>query len=341
MVTIEDIARLSGVSTMTVSRVVNKSSSVKSATRDKVLKVIEETGYKPNMNAKSLVCGKSKTIGVLSSNYYNQAYLDIVVAIEDYAYGEGVTVIDANVNDYVSACNAVDLFLGKQVEGIVVLPLEMKMTEVADYRESLKEIARFSDYFKDTVKKHGVPVITVSQKIDEIENVAFDFAGVAKVAMDKLIQKGYRDITMLNSNIDAGLWKEKEEIYLAAMKKAGAEEFINVEKDVALVEGGRKAMERVLQKRTPRAVFCANDYMAIGALQALNKRKISIPEEVAVIGNDDVVFCEMTSPRLTSVSLCMKESGNVAIKRLFELIDGAKPCEDVTSSISYKERETI
>ena len=154
MVTIEDVAKLAGVSTMTVSRVVNKSESVKPTTREKVLKVIEETGYKPNMNAMSLVSGKSKMIGILSSNYYNQAYLDIVVAIEEYAYGEGFTVINANVNDYVTACNALDLFLGKQVEGIIVLPLEMKMTKVEDYRDSLKELAKFSEYFKQTVKRH-------------------------------------------------------------------------------------------------------------------------------------------------------------------------------------------
>lgn len=341
MVTIEDVARLAGVSTMTVSRVVNKSDSVKNTTRDKVLKIINETGYKPNMNAKSLVCGKSKTIGILSSNYYNQAYVDVVSAIEDYAYGLGVTVIDANVNDYVSACNAVDNFLGKQVEGIIVLPLEMKMSRVADYRESLKEIADFSAYFKEIVQRYNVFAITVSQKIEGIENIAFDFTSIAEIAMEKLFEKGYRDVTMLNSCIDAGFWQEKEIIYRTMMKNVGAEEFINVEKDVALVEGGRRAMERVLEKRMPRAVFCANDYMAIGALQTLNKRKLSIPEDVAVIGNDDVLFCEMTSPMLTSVSLNMKESGRAAIIRLFELIDGAEPREDVTIPVFYKERETI
>lgn len=341
MVTIEDVAKLAGVSTMTVSRVVNKSESVKPTTREKVLKVIEETGYKPNMNAMSLVSGKSKMIGILSSNYYNQAYLDIVVAIEEYAYGEGFTVINANVNDYVTACNALDLFLGKQVEGIIVLPLEMKMTKVEDYRDSLKELAKFSEYFKQTVKRHNVPVITVSQKFEGIENVAFDFEGVAKLAMDKLFEKGYRDIAMLNSTIDDGFWIQKERIYREAMIANGCEKHILIEKDIALVDGGRNAMLRVLEKRTPKAVFCANDYMAIGALQVINAKKLSVPDDIAVIGNDNVVFCEMTSPRLTTVSLNMKTAGETAVKRLFERLGGSEQKEDSVTGIEYIERETV
>ena len=171
--------------------------------------------------------------------------------------------------------------------------------------------------------------------------MAFDFKGVAKLAMDKLFEKGYRDIAMLNSTIDDGFWIQKERIYREAMIANGCEKHILIEKDIALVDGGRDAMLRVLEKRTPKAVFCANDYMAIGALQVINAKKLSVPDDIAVIGNDNVVFCEMTSPRLTTVSLNMKTAGETAVKRLFERLGGSEQKADSITGIEYIERETV
>lgn len=342
MVTIEDVAKKANVSLMTVSRVVNKNGSVRESTRKKVLKAINDLGYKPNISAKELVGGKSKTIGILSSNYYNQAYVDIVVAIEEYAYEKGFVVLNSNVNDYESAYNALELFLGKHVQGIIVLPLEMKMSEVDDYHLSMNEISRFSRYFQETVGKYHVPAITISQKIQGIENVAFDFVGLAKTAMDYLIGAGYKDISMINSNLNDGFWKEKEEIYVSKMKEAGLEDYIRVERDTAIAEGGNQAMRKLLEKHTPRVVFCANDFMAIGALQVLYENNLKVPDDVAVMGNDNVFLCELTSPKLTTVALNAKEGGQRAIERLFEKMNGDESVQiDQTVRIDLVKRESV
>ena len=324
MVTIEDVAKICGVSPMTISRVVNGSDLVKESTRKKVLDAIKETGYRPNMIARRLVQGNSKTIGVLFSNYYNQAYTDILFSIEEVAYRNGYNVINANVDDYEHAVNSLTLFLGNMVDGIIVLPLEMNMLHVADYKQAMVETQKFLEYFYDTVKKQEVSVVTVSQNIEDVFNIAFNFTEMAQKAMDYLFMKGYKDIAMINSNLNDGFWVDKERVYLQSMKEKGYEKYICIERDIGLMEGGNRAMERLLGKKIPQAVFCANDYIAIGALQTISKHKLTIPGEIAVIGNDNVYFCEMTAPKLTTVSLNAKLAGKVAMERMLKLLNGEK-----------------
>lgn len=324
MVTIEDVAKECGVSPMTISRVVNGSDLVKEETKKKVLEVIKRTGYRPNMIARGLVKGRSKTIGILFSNYYNQAYTDILFSIEEVAYNNGYNVINANVDDYYHAVNSLDLFLGNKVDGIIVLPLEMNILHVADYKQAMEETQKFLEYFYDTVKRQEVFAITVSQNIGDIFNIAFNFTEQAQKTMDFLFQNGYKDIAMLNSNLNDGFWLDKERVYVRSMKERGYEKYICIERDIGLMEGGNRAMEKLLAKKTPQAVYCVNDYIAIGALQTINKHKLTIPSEIAVIGNDNVYFCEMTAPKLTTVSLNAKLAGKVAMEHMLKLLNGEK-----------------
>ncbi len=303
MITIDDVAKRAGVSTMTVSRVINNSDRVKGATKEKVLSAIDELGYIPNMIAKTLAGGKSKTIGILFSNYYNQAYLDIIVAIEEEAYRKGYTVINANVNDYESAVNALDLFVGKRVEGIIVLPLEMKMTYLVDYHDAMTDIEKFKEYFKKEINVSNLPVVTVSEKIEGVTDISFDYVASAKISMKYLISCGYRDIAMINNAINDGLWKDKGDIYCEAMREIGAEENILIEYGQNTVEGGYAAAQKLLRHRHPQAIYCANDYMAIGVMQALNSKGISVPKDIAVMGNDDIAFAKMTAPKMTTVAI--------------------------------------
>lgn len=342
MVTIEDVAKRAGVSVMTASRVVNQSNLVKKSTAERVLRAIEELGYIQNKLAKSLVSGKSKTIGIISSNYYNQAYTDIVVAISDIAYKNGYAVINANVNDYQSAVRGVNTLLGHQVDGVILLPVEMSMTKVGDYRISMAQIEHFVKYFKQAVTDANIPAITVSQKIDGLIDIGFDFKDLAQKAMDYLFEKGYTDIAMINSNIYDGFWREKEDLYKSMMKERGLEANICIEKDVSEVDGGYRAMKRMLSYRRPRAVFCANDFMAIGALQIINKLKLKVPEDIAVIGNDNVFFSEMTYPKLTTVALNAGDAGDKAIGIMLKLLADKKVslCDEIIAT-EVVERESV
>lgn len=339
--TIKEVALRAGVSVMTVSRVMNHSALVNDDTRKKVQEAIAALQYKPNRIAKSLVNGKSNIIGILSSNMYNMAYTDSIDTIEEIAYNNGYMIFNANVNEYESAIAAVNNFIELQVDGIIVLPLEMKMSHETDYRVSMEKIDKFIDYYEKTVKSSGIPTVTISQKMKDIPDVALDFKMLAQQAMDYLLKKGFRDIAYVTSLIDDGLWLDKENIYIETMKKNGLEEYVAIYRGGPLeVEGGRNATETLLKTKIPQAVFCANDMLAIGALQAIHAAGLRVPQDIAVIGNDNIYFSQLTSPQLTTVSLNMRKAGKAAICAMFAILKGEAPQENVVIPTTLIVRES-
>ncbi len=339
--TIKEVALRAGVSVMTVSRVINHSNLVNDETKKKVQEAIDALRYKPNRIAKSLVSGKSNIIGILSSNMYNMAYTDAIDTIEEIAYKHGYMIFNANVNEYASAIAAVDNFVELQVDGIIVLPLEMKMSHETDYRVSMEKIDKFIDYYERTSKASNIPTVTISQKMKDIPDIALDFKTLAQKALDYLLEQGYKDISLVTSMIDDGFWLEKQQIYIDTMKKHGLEEYISIYRGgpVAL-EGGRSATEELLQTHIPEAIFCANDALAIGTLQAIHKAGLRIPQDVAVIGNDDIYFSQLTSPRLTTVSLNMRKAGKAAIRAMFHILKGEELPQNVVVPTTLVIRES-
>ena len=322
MVTLEDVAKLAGVSAMTVSRVLNNPDVVKKATRDKVNEVIAQSGYRPNLLAKSLVSGTSKTIGIISSNLYNQAYTDIIVAIERIAYTRGFGIINTNVNTSDEAIHALDRMIASRVDGIILLPLEMKMAALTDYREAVAEGDIFIEYFKKMCADQQIKTVTVSQKIGNLPDVGFDFACQCELSLDYLLNRGYEDIAMLNSHIPAGLWKCKEDKYIEIMERHGLGAYVLVERDAAVIHKAKQATEQLLDRHVPQAIYCANDVLAAGALQAIHERKLSVPDDIAVIGNDNMYICNYVYPELTTVALGSEIAGEQAIKKLLSLLEG-------------------
>lgn len=341
MVTIEDVAKAASVSTMTVSRVINNSPLVKEETAQKVKRVIEELGYRPNRLASSLVSGKSKTIGVIYSNMYNQVYTDVINGIEEIAYDNDYVVISINVDSLYMAKKTLNMLIGSQIDGCILLPLEMNMSKSKEYDSAVNEIREFCDYFRETVTSYNIPVTTVFQKIGGIVNVNFDYVNQARMAMDYLLGKGFENIAMLNSNIYEGFWRDKENVYREAMKRAGLEDHICVERDVCIVEGGYEAMKRLLKQRVPEAVYCSNDYFAIGAIQAINEAGIKIPNDISVMGNDNIYFCEMVFPKLTTVSLNPNKVGKKAMEILLKLLSKGNINKDIIVPPTLVERNSI
>ena len=339
MSTIKDVAREAGVSLMTVSRVINGTGQVKQNTVDRVNGAIKKLGYRPNLLAKSLAQGKSKTIGILSSNMYNQVYIDIITSIEKNAYKEGFVVINADVSNSVDAKQALNMLLGSKVDGIIILPLEMEMSELPDFKVAVEETRKFYDYFNEIRISDGIKAITISQKMYDVPNIEFDYKGQATMSMDYLFDKGYEDISFINANYKDGLWQEKEDVYIKKMSEKGLLNYINIEYCNMSVEGGKKAMESILNKRVPKAVYCANDYLAFGAIQAILNRGYKIPKDIAIMGNDDISLCEFVYPKLTSIGLGSKEAGIDAIDSLFSLLNN-ESIEDSKTIPYLVERQT-
>ena len=340
MVTLDDVAKVAGVSAMTVSRVINNPEKVRRSTIEKVNGVIEQLGYRPNLLAKSLVVGKTKTIGIISSNMYNQVYTAIITAIEEIANKEGFVIINADVNTYSSAANAFDLLLGNKVDGIILLPLEMNIKYIPNYKNALLETYKFLNYFEAACRKYDVKAVTVSQEIEGMPNIAFDFVKQCDISVRYLISKGYRKIAMINCYFPEGLWMDKENRYIEIMNEHGLSDNVCVEKDVETIEGGKRAMKKLLEKNVPEAVYGANDIFAAGAIHAIYENGLKIPEDIAVIGNDDFYICNYLYPRLTSVALGAREAGTVAIRNLLSLL-GGETVQNYVVKPSLVERDSV
>ncbi|GHV01281.1 LacI family transcriptional regulator [Clostridia bacterium] len=335
--TLEDVAKQAKVSTMTVSRVINNSPNVKRATVERVRKIIEELNYRPNQIAKSLVQGSSKTVGVLYSNIYNQIYLDIITGIDSVAYKHDYILMNANVDRYNTAVKTFNMFVGNRIDGLIVLPMEMSMSDTDDYIKARTEMENFYVYLDEAARGLDIPIVTVHQRIEHAYNIAFDFGKLADLAMRHLVGKGFKNIAMLSSYMLDGLWKDKEDIYRRIMQENGLERYIRIERENITPEGGFRAMNKLLRSGEPlcEAVFCSNDYIAVGAVQALNNAGIKIPEQISVIGNDNANSCEMTFPKLTSVSLNPYIAGQTAMETLLRLIGKREPPPEKVIPIAH------
>ena len=330
--TIEDIAKMAGVSAMTVSRMFNEPSKVKKATRDKIENIVKRVNYRPNLIAKSLVNGNTKTIGVLYSNIRNPIYLDVIRGIDNIAYANDYIIMNANVENYDVSVRTLDKFISSRVDGLIVLPMDMAMGFSDDYQKAKREMEDFYRHLNETLSGIDIPAITLYQRVENAYNVTFDFANLAEIAVRYLIGKGFRRISMINSYTRDGLWKEKEDVYIRLMRESGLEKYVSIAYCHINAEGGLAAMNELLSKKEPlcEAVFCANDLIAIGAVHALGNAGIKIPEQVSVIGNDNAMFCEMTFPKLTSVNLNPYSAGQQAMNMMLGLMNGVRPAERVT-----------
>lgn len=327
MVTLQDVAKKAGVSVMTVSRIINNPEKVKESTRIKVQEVIEELNYHPNLLAKSLVKGNTKTIGVLYSNIYNQAYLDIITGIDEYAYQKGYSILSTNVDTFEHAVKALDMIIGNRIDGLIVLPMEMSMSVREDYNVSIDEMANFYRYLEKTIEKYNLKCITFSEKIKGARNISFNYEKIAAISMDYLLER-FTNIVMISNVILDGLWKDKEDVYASKMQEKNLEDNIDIVREQNTVQGGYNAMTKIIESgKLPQAIYCANDYYAIGALQSALAHELKIPEDLSIMGNDDVQFSKMTFPQITTVSLNAKEAGGKAVKMLLKLISN-KECED-------------
>lgn len=327
--TLEEVARLAGVSTMTVSRALNNPEKVKKNTLERIKETIKACGYYPNVLARNLAKGESKTIGLISSNIFNQAYISIIASIENVAETLGYTIIKINVNRLETAINSFNNMVGNQVDGIILMPLEMEMNKATDYKTALKDTYEFVNYFLDICQKRKINVITISQKIEGIANVEFDYKEQGKKSVEYLVKKGYKDIAMINSVLPEGLWKEKEDVYKDVMERNGLSKYIKIERDIALFDGGKKATERILRERVPKALYCANDYMAAGAIHAISERGLAVGKDIAVMGNDDMYLCEYVYPKLSTVAIGTGKAGELAVKKLLKLIMGEPQKDEV------------
>lgn len=328
MATIKDVAHYAGVSIMTVSRVINNPKKVSPKSRAKVMAAIEALDYSPNMFARGMVTGKSKTIGVMYSNLKNWIYADQIKGIEEVAIQRGYGVLLANIYDRESAMSAITMLSQMKVDGIIVLPMESHEAYTEEQALSaINELNHIHEciraYFEQKDAKLGVAAGSVFLQ-DLLPLVEYDYYQGCKLAMDYLFDCGYTDIVYVSSLWDEGIWHTRQQAYTDAMTEHSCADRICVLHTLSVTNGcGDCACIRqyIQENGVPRAVLCANDHIAVDVIRVAQDLHIAVPAEMAVMGQDNLQIGEMVHPRLSTVDIHGEENGRAAATLLLNRIE--------------------
>ncbi len=311
--TIKDISRLAEVSTATVSKVVNgKAEKISLTTKERITRIIEEVGYIPNRIASSMVTKRTKTIGLIIPDIANPFFPELARGVEDLANKEGYTLILCNSdNDLKKEDDYLGMLQEKMVDGIIF---------TASSNHSAVSLA---------LNKSKIPVITVERNIDGLMSqqtiVANNEIG-AFTAVKHMLKCGYNKILYLSGPIKSKPAQERYSGYLRALKESNIEPM-----KFHLIEGyysGDWSFIRV-QKIIKEGfdydgIFCGNDLIALGALKALQASDIDVPNQVGLVGFDDIYMAQMVNPELTTVRQPNYEMGYQAAENLLAMIDNEK-----------------
>jgi DNA-binding LacI/PurR family transcriptional regulator len=298
---LEQVARRAKVSTATVSRVLNNASVVKSSTRARVVKAIEELRYHPNLHARHLAGGKNKTIGVIVSNLENPFFFDIYKTVESDAHARGYEVVMANT-DYRAEqlVNSVRLMIGRRVAGLAAVVSEMDPLLIQELTES-----RIPVVFYDV----GAPRRNIT-------NIRVNYArGIEKV-VGYLHSMGHRRLGFIGHHAMLGPIGERVKAVMDAVARYPAFE-VRLAADSDSLEGGRQAAHSLLSAGYhPTAIICVNDITAVGVLLELRQRGLRVPQDVSVTGFDNVKLSEFCYPALTTVHIPRERIGHIIFDSL-------------------------
>ena len=305
--TIKDIARLAHVSHTTVSRVLNERPGVKKATRERILKLIRELDYQPNLVARSLVMKKSKTLGLIITTIRNPFYLELAQGIEDTARSSGYNVI--------LCCTNYDLSL----EGEHIRELRRKGIDGI-----ILSSAHIRDEHVAALAQEGFPLVLVNRKVLEPDlSGKVDYVGVdnikgGEMALEHLLNMGHRRIGIVKGSLESSVTMERMEGARRALNKHD----LSIDDDLIIrgdyLKGtGYEAAKRFLSyTHPPTAIFSFNDYMALGVYDALLEKGVRVPEDVALLGFNDIEFASLGMVGLSTVSQKKYSMGAMAVRRL-------------------------
>lgn len=302
--TIYDVARRAGVAPSTVSRTFARPGRVSTATAQKIRAAAEEIGYRANPIARALTTHRSGMIALVVPDVTNPVNFPVIRGAETTAAEAGYTLVLADSRESgVRERAALDRVTGS-VEGVLLTS------------------SRMSDAAVRTLTKHG-PVVVLNRAITGIPSVVTDNPRGVRRAMEHLGSLGHHTITYLAgpeaSWADGMRWRAVREASLELLLTAH-----RIGPLVPTVAGGARAVQRWLERPTS-AVLAYNDQMAIGFMQGLRERGIVVPDQVSVVGFDNILAADWVSPTLTTVASPLRAMGATAAQHLIAMIGGAKP----------------
>ena len=306
---IKEVAKRARVSTATVSRTVNQVGIVRPETSEKVWRVIHALGYQPNTYARALVSGKSHLLGLIISDIANPFFPELVKCFENCALANGMEVIVANTNyDPDRMSLSVRRMLQRNVDGVAVMTSEMEKGLIINM-----ERRRIPMVFLDTGRVRS-----------RISNLRVDYARGIRETVEYLIRLGHRHIAFISGPLELRSARTRRSAFMKWLKYYGL-----LPNDALIpfgnhkIDGGEKAMEQLLAvPQRPTAVLASNDLTAIGALRAIHAAELKVPEDISLVGFDDIDFSQYTQPALSTIRLSRSQLAEKAMKALLDIIRG-------------------
>lgn len=309
MSTIGDVAKRAGVSTMTVSRVINNSGYISQETRRRVEEAIAELGYVPNALARSLRFKQTKTIALVLTDITNPFFTTVARGVEDAASEQGFSVMFCNTDESPKEeANYLNVLVQKQVDGVLLVPARCSVDSVAFLQE------------------RGVPFVILDRHIDgvNVDTVRCDSEQGAYELMRHLLDLGHERIAVLSGSLEVSTSADRVAGYRRAFAEAGLAHDPNLIFYGSFTqESGYRATQQALALTPkPTAIFAANNFIAVGALRVIREMGLRVPEDISVVTIDDPLASLVIEPFLTVVAQPAYQMGREATSLLLDRLSG-------------------
>jgi LacI family transcriptional regulator len=306
MSTIRDVARAAGVSTMTVSRYFNKPEKLRTATRAKVEKAIELKQYVPNAAARSLVKGQTKTLSLVLADITNPYFTKISRAVEDAVQELGYTLMLGNTDETVEKERRyLEVLVSQRVDGVILSPSNTSIDPIVYLRQ------------------HDIPVVLIDRKMPgaKVDTVVTNSDDAGYQLTKHFIDCGYRDIMFLGGKKGISTLEERLAGYCRALDE------VDLTPAYYLGDYNRKSGEDLVEKiirdnSLPEAIVAANNFVAIGAIEALRRHSVEIPHDIGLACFGDLEVASTIDPFLTVIDHPAYDLGREAARMLIERIEG-------------------
>ncbi len=264
--------------------------------------VLDQMNYRPNLQARELVAGRSNTLGVIVSNLENPFFVEIFHSLEEQAHKAGFEILVGNTNyepQRLAAC--IDLFLGRRVAGLAIIVSEHLDPDLKQLLQADIPVA-FYDAFIPGGRRTGVH---------------FDYCKGMNLLVRHLYDLGHRRMAYIGYPLRLGPTEDRRDAFIAATRKFGIQQrYIAVTEHSGFV-AGREATRQLLDSGfAPTAILCVNDLFAVGVLRELRSRDISVPDEMSVTGFDNIEIAEFSTPSLTTINIPRARIASTIFKSL-------------------------
>ena len=308
--TMQDVAEEAGFSVNTVSRAINDRPEISSDTKQKILEVANELGYRPNRPAQRLRSDKTGTIGVVVADIANPFFSELVKGIEETARKDGFSLILQDTNeDCQIEMDAVEMLMAERVDGVLISPTQYD-------KKALLEL-----------DKYGIPFVLLARYFDDLEThyVIPDDVKGGYLATSHLLNLGHERIAFLNGPTHISSAKDRLKGYRKALSESEEVEFDStlIREDVLTMDEGYRVATSLLKETAPdypSGIFAYSDFVALGVIKAIRKLKLRIPEDIALVGYDNVSFSSCLEVPLTSIDIHKYMLGKYGFQTLKRII---------------------